>query len=688
MRAQLRDSATRSLIAEMQGKPDDLSVQVKGCGKLLELERGKNALAKSAHAAKAIQAVCNAMRGFVQHLELQMLGAEFILAMVAEHGENLSVAGREGAISCVINAMRVHASDRLLQARGCCALLAYSNGQSDDHTRQLLQERALEVVVLPALSLALQARPNQTEEDRMLSEAIKKPSYKIISGVLFLGNQLGIKTPQHNGLILLLRAMATHTTKPDLLCDVIQAVYAVLLQHDQEAKSLGKSCAKLIFECLQANEDREELHSSCMAVLFRLAEIHECKVHLHDLCSVPKVICIMKRFDRSSNMQCFGTEFLHTLMRDPSDMQSRALFIEHGGVRAVVSGMKAHGSHQQMQIIGCYTFYAVTFEQRPEAVPQLLDLGVESALFNGMRACKHNSEVVAKAAYVLMLLFRECRITVSRIGKLADLEKPVLRLAFECMVRHMQSTHVQIHCADLLETVFQGDDHAQLLAEVNAFQTFVKSMKMHMDCEDVLNSLCCTITVATVENRPNQDLCRKIGVIQVTLQALDRYKTSSELVRQVRRVLHALSNKNDQNTALVKSLLTPQQIKRLNKVEHAFASPSDDAFHKEFARIFSPRMETETLFSAVINNHVRRAYEEETTSRTQNDVVAQAKAEYDHQKMLEKCVVCGKSAGELGTRLLKCSACTVAPMYCSAECQKAGWPGHKAECKVNRKALK
>ena len=53
------------------------------------------------------------------------------------------------------------------------------------------------------------------------------------------------------------------------------------------------------------------------------------------------------------------------------------------------------------------------------------------------------------------------------------------------------------------------------------------------------------------------------------------------------------------------------------------------------------------------------------------------------------CVACGKSAVDVGkSRLMKCSACTIAPMYCSSACQQACWPAHKAECKANRKASK
>jgi hypothetical protein len=67
-------------------------------------------------------------------------------------------------------------------------------------------------------------------------------------------------------------------------------------------------------------------------------------------------------------------------------------------------------------------------------------------------------------------------------------------------------------------------------------------------------------------------------------------------------------------------------------------------------------------------------------------------AEQAHSKQLDKskvrdvCVRCSKTAADEGLRkLLKCSACTIAPLYCSTACQKACWKEHKAECKANRK---
>jgi hypothetical protein len=63
--------------------------------------------------------------------------------------------------------------------------------------------------------------------------------------------------------------------------------------------------------------------------------------------------------------------------------------------------------------------------------------------------------------------------------------------------------------------------------------------------------------------------------------------------------------------------------------------------------------------------------------------------EIKNAKRLEQaCVTCGRTAEELGIeRLLKCSACTIRPPYCSAECQRSDWAVHKAECRMNKRSM-
>jgi hypothetical protein len=89
-----------------------------------------------------------------------------------------------------------------------------------------------------------------------------------------------------------------------------------------------------------------------------------------------------------------------------------------------------------------------------------------------------------------------------------------------------------------------------------------------------------------------------------------------------------------------------------------------------------------------VNSHVCVCVHANIQS-THLQAVMRSLEEYEERKIREVCVNCGKQAAEMPLqRLLKCSACTIMPAYCSTECQKACWKGHKVECKANRKTTK
>jgi hypothetical protein len=70
------------------------------------------------------------------------------------------------------------------------------------------------------------------------------------------------------------------------------------------------------------------------------------------------------------------------------------------------------------------------------------------------------------------------------------------------------------------------------------------------------------------------------------------------------------------------------------------------------------------------------------------DVVGEECDDTEHARQKRSstsCAACGKQAHEVGIKKLhRCDACTIAPRYCSAECQKAMWPTHKVECRAHR----
>jgi hypothetical protein len=163
---------------------------------------------------------------------------------------------------------------------------------------------------------------------------------------------------------------------------------------------------------------------------------------------------------------------------------------------------------------------------------------------------------------------------------------------------------------------------------------------------------------ATSNHTQNQNVCAEVGAIDMVLQAMKKHKNDAQIQLDGARTLGGLSLCHAENTALIVSKGGLKRILRAMKS----ATSSDDI----------------RLCHIVLGQF--QQVDKTVPAALQVTVFC------EHLKMVEACVSCGKTREEISMRqLLHCSACTVAPKYCSVECQKASWPAHKAECKANRK---
>jgi hypothetical protein len=167
------------------------------------------------------------------------------------------------------------------------------------------------------------------------------------------------------------------------------------------------------------------------------------------------------------------------------------------------------------------------------------------------------------------------------------------------------------------------------------------------------------LTLMVNGNRRGQDICGREGGIEVLVRLVAKHKEKNEhLTTGICLLLDSLSLNHEENTQKIVKLRGIKHIHRVSKNEHL---EHDSDVGPIMLRVFAG-------------------------FRSRNLGLFEAVEERDRQKLAEACVACGKTAGGLGlSRLLRCSACTVAPLYCSSECQKACWKAHKAECKANRK---
>ncbi len=171
-----------------------------------------------------------------------------------------------------------------------------------------------------------------------------------------------------------------------------------------------------------------------------------------------------------------------------------------------------------------------------------------------------------------------------------------------------------------------------------------------------IDGACQCIVYAVLWHKENQD---KFGAetIRLLMRLLEAYASNPETQREIHNALDALIKGNPANMAVFK-MHGGLEVVLTDLGKSQFDSDED---------LEKLRLQMHKL---ICKEH------EESTVRGARE----------QQQQQLACTACGKTTAMLGEKkLLICSACTLAPSYCSVECQRACWKEHKAECKANKK---
>jgi hypothetical protein len=216
----------------------------------------------------------------------------------------------------------------------------------------------------------------------------------------------------------------------------------------------------------------------------------------------------------------------------------------------------------------------------------------------------------------------------------------------------------------------RGEEHAKLVANCRRYQDeFVRcgGVQILMNVLKVKSSTSRTddlhtdrvtgalqiIEYAVFRRKEIQDMFGE-EAIRLLLRMLESYANNSEVQDEVRAAIGALMRDNPDNMTKYVMNGGLEDVLRLQGKSHF-----DD-------------LETEIL-RVQVQRLACKEHEE-------------AKLRREREQQQAACVACGKTAEMLGVdKLRMCSACTLAPVYCSVECQRACWKEHKAECKANKK---
>jgi hypothetical protein len=245
-------------------------------------------------------------------------------------------------------------------------------------------------------------------------------------------------------------------------------------------------------------------------------------------------------------------------------------------------------------------------------------------------------------------------------------------IILDIMSKNISSVELTTMCAEFFSyvPVVPGTCDPKLAGRAGV-TLFIRCIKRHTD-QNVLDRICAL--VKTVCHNKNQDIVRETGVIDELLTLTERVKQNFLALGCIRTAIKVITDNHKVNQAYLTRTMSLKQARILYRAEVPHAVDSESLGFDE-NRLRDMGMTKEELIAGM-NGFIQDV---------KTDVAAKQVHDRELEKQADACVVCGRTAGELGlARMLRCSACTLKPSYCSVQCQRACWGAHKAECKANR----
>ncbi len=210
----------------------------------------------------------------------------------------------------------------------------------------------------------------------------------------------------------------------------------------------------------------------------------------------------------------------------------------------------------------------------------------------------------------------------------------------------------------------EEDFFKEEIERADGIRLIVLAMNKSPDNKKMHEQAVSALRLAAEKHVPNQNKCRESGAIDPILQTAERFKDDRSMLSAVRQCIHAMARDHEANTEYVMRTISTSIAKKMHDTSLSMNMP-----------VNNPAAQMRIMLASMT-----KAMEWE------NDIIVRIVQERKNKGMTEVCIRCGKTAATMGVKeLQRCSACTIAPVYCSVECQRACWGAHKAECVANRK---
>ncbi len=585
-----------------------------------------------------------------------------------------------------------------LQGMGCVVVRNFAARKSAGCLDELCREQA-HVVVLNALSVCLEASARGEVlgcPERINLDVVQLLAYEAVAGVFNWINEKedneGLdrtdQEPEEKGraegikeLRVILRSMATHMHSAELTLAGLNAISGAVCAIDIvliNSEILGAEGIKTIHDAMREHEADAAIQIAGCCALMCMVMGSQQRVHVaRKLGCIPLVCRVMSKHTSNPGLQDLACKFLHYMMEYPEDQDTKEACAAAGVVSALAQALTTHKRDADVALKAVQALGKFSEIFSPQLRQRMLTEGASSAILSAMQQRTASVGLLVNCFQVICKMCRGHTVPYTEVFlNFFNKAAPVLLVVAD---RHKQSVELTRVCIQLFGVYYSISDGSldPKLAETDGIRVFVRCLHTFTDQEHLVHA-CCALGKSMTAG-VNQDACRKEGAIEALLSLSERAKNDPKILFYIRSLLTDMSNEHEENTRYIARVMTAKQAKIIARAEAPHAPPAH-----EYDDTDTPIMRTRDLTPEEVD-----VWQKALCKKAQDmqlDVAAQKIEERDQKKKAEACTACGQTAEELGlSRMLRCSACTVSPLYCSAACQKASWSAHKAECKVNKR---
>jgi hypothetical protein len=558
--------------------------------------------------------------------------------------------------------------------------------------------------------------------------------------VLALSNMLLYAPPGyqvHEEQTIILRTMEKYMDcDAELHYEAIRFLSIAKSRNKDFSAKVGVSGAKTVLRSVTVHAQDEPTQKMGFVVLADLASAkysaasadHNAAAYLaQDTCLRTLVNNTIMWID-SVAVQGAAMEMFHMISKYTVTLDSKMAMVHAGCVDAIVKSMRIHTDAREsvVQRAGCHALFCITELFLPcELRTRMLEEGAaDTALQSVVKNMNDDADIVMNACCFLHNLLMQHPSNVGVAGKKI---MPVLikvtgtpKYANDWFVHNSAGStllNILTHAGSISSAhlVAAQNDFA-MHAGVHAATTCLNSCaRNHLpvcapgavgNWADVAQRCLHNIKIAVRNHKKNQVLCASEGVSASIIRLLAK-PVFNHLVLDGCIVLSYMIDGNKAAAEMLvkqgavpmfakgaRMAADPVRLGLLQNIIDTLAPGYDDSQ----AHLWSGQNSRESDHMAGSKQAMPKtagASSNSDQSDRSGDVAAfvaanekSKKASAGGQKLrkAEGCSKCGTTPADLGVeKLLKCSGCTIAPLYCSVVCQQACWKAHKADCKANKK---